>query len=124
MGSENFWDREYYRHTSRLHQYRSWYVYTAASQLDEPFTLGELQDAVEEMVHIRPQARRLLSEMHEFYEKHDIAIISRTEPGADSFVLNTHIDLAKEAYRSIIQEPRTSRGRPRKCMTEDDNVSA
>lgn len=93
--------------------HRSWYIYTAAKGIEEPFSLGHLQEAIYQKVGLRPKTDTILREAHEFYEKYDTPIITREEPSSDVFRVNQDIDLSKESYRAIMQPPQ-GRGRPRK----------
>ena len=106
--------QKYSRTKSQLHNHRPWYIYTAAAELEQPFSLDQLQDAIYRKVKIRPQKKRLLAETREFYDKYDISIINRTEPEADSFAVNQEIDLENTHYLSIIRPPQEYPGRPRK----------
>ncbi len=104
----------YSRTEDTLRNHRSWFLYTAARDLDRPFRLEELQECIYEKVGVRPQRRRLLVEARRFYEEHDIALINRVEPASELFTANEVIDLDKPEYRSIIRPPGEFRGRPRK----------
>ena len=106
--------RKYFRAKSTLHHHRPWFIYTAAREMEQPFSLEELQEAIYRKVNIRPQISRLLEETHKFYEQYDVVIINRLEPGVDSFTVNQDIDLDKPSYRDIIRSPQQRRGRPPK----------
>lgn len=106
---------------STLHYHRPWVIYTAAVELEQPFSLGKLQDGIYKKTGIRPQMRRLLREMHQFYETYDMAIINRVEPEVDAFTVNQDIDIDKESYQAIIRPPQKGPGRPSKKYVHSEN---
>jgi len=110
--------REYFRRVNTWNDHTAWHIYTAAMELEQPFSLNELQNAIYQKVGIHPKTTRILQEAHEFYEKYDIAIINRRDPGVNAFTANQDIELGKDSYRTIIRPPQGRRGRPRKKYTQ------
>lgn len=110
----DFWKKEYRRAETSLRNHRAWHIYATAVELDPPFTLDQLQEAIYEKMSIRPQEWRILQEAREFYATYDLPLIQRSEPGSESFTVNTDIDLNNPAYAAAIPPPRRGPGRPPK----------
>ena len=109
--------RRIFRKKSRWFAHRLWYIYTTAVEIEQLFHLTQLQEEICKKTGLRPKTSTILQETHDFYEKYDVPIIVREEPGSKLFNVNQDIDLNKESYHTIIQPPQDL-GRPRKHYTQ------
>ena len=96
-----------------LGRHRPWFMYVVAKDLEQPFTLEDLQAGISKRTGVRPRKDRLLREAHEFYREFDIPIVYRVEPGSDAFVVNHDIALNMLCYQAVIQAPQERPGRRR-----------
>ena len=109
-----FSQKGYFRARNTWINHKPWYIYTTSSEIEQPFALDQLRDALEKKIGIRPWINTILQGTHEFYQEHDIPLISRVEPNAELFTVNDNIDLTQDSYRSIISPPQERPGRPTK----------
>lgn len=102
--------KRYGARASALCLHRPWFIYKAASELDQPFTLDALAGAIEDQVGIRPQHEKLLETCRSLYEEHEIALMSRVRPGDDAFAVNPYLDADDPGFDASMRPPATRRG--------------
>jgi len=105
---------------SRVSAHLAWYIYAAAKELQQPFSIEELQEAICRETDRRPHVRTILDELHDFYREREVPLLMRVEPDDERFLVNPSINPDTPSYRSILRPPQGHRGVPRKHATEEE----